>query len=334
MSDQTQVQTVVEYDRSQRLWLVKNGRTIAFPAGREGWRKAVLLALWHDHRELYQVATDVLDLHRHERRVSFDAFADRLLRAGQLIIAGKVQRTRESTTVTSQSNAEVSYTVTWQGLPLWPTCTCPDFEKGGLFSLYGPVCKHILADLLAYFLGDVPTDFKRQGQPITQSEFEQAAARKWHDKYERAKARQPKEPEASLPPEQANRPAESPNGHIWDPEVKALLDQVTPPTESKPNGTPKTIWEMLVDLIDRQAIALLPGHEHPLWQNGKAKVSLRRRPSDDRLVLIARNGQVTTSKPIAYWGSDLAHISGRQGKWLLTEEARANYDAFVAQAQH
>jgi len=282
----TQSKTTVQYNRKKRQWIVENGRVITFPAGNDGRRGAHLLALWSDAPRLHRVVSDVIEMHQGDSRVNPGALTDRLLKAARLVLDGHVHRSPDATAVTSQSDSEVSYTVTWRGLPLQPHCTCPDHEKGGVFSYYGPVCKHVLADLLAYFTNLDPTAI------IPRSSQELLAASR-------------------------NVPVSTP----------------APAPQPEPAPRERTIWEQFVDLIDRQKIAIGPGKEHRLWQSGKAEVVIWRHHREEKLALIARNGHIVTSKPLAFWGKDFSYANGSRGIWKLTDRAKLYYDEFAARAR-
>jgi hypothetical protein len=279
-------QTEVRYSKERRQWIVQNGRIVTFPPGPQGRRNAYLLALWSDAPRLHRIVSDVIEAHANDSRINLDGLTDRLLRAARLVLDGHVHRCPDATTVTSQSNTEVSYTVTWRGLPLQPHCTCPDHEKGGVFSYYGPVCKHTLADLLVYFTNLNPTAI------VPRSSQELLAASR-------------------------NVPVSTPD----------------PNPQPEPTPPEKSIWDLFVDLIDRQKIAIGPDKEHQLWHSGKAEVVIWRHPQQEKLTLIARNGHVVFSKPLAFWGKDFSYGNGSRGIWKLSDKAKDHYDEFVTQSR-
>ncbi len=88
-----------------------------------------------------------------------------------------------------------------------------------------------------------------------------------------------------------------------------------------------------MNLIDRRKIAIPPGKEHRLWHNGEAEVVIWRHPQEEKLTLIARNGHVVSSKPLAFWGKDFSYANGSRGIWKLSDKAKDYYDEFVIQSR-
>lgn len=105
----------------------------------------------------------------------------------------------------------------------------------------------------------------------------------------------------------------------------AKIDQVT--------AKPKSIWDILTDLIDNDQITVAPLKEQVIWEGNGSSVSIFRRTSD-YLVLVARNGKQTTSKPVAHWGRDDNHISGARGCWkILKYDGERNYREWAKKAR-
>lgn len=163
-----QTKTAVKYHPRAKAWQAINGKVESFPAGPDGKRAALLAALAHDHPELYAVVADVAAMHDHRPEL-----VDRLLKAAQLVVKGHVFADHK---VKSQSSEQV-YKVSCAGTPAAWHCDCDDFERGqqrhagltdwgGVYTDYDawPVCKHILAALVAELAGvelvDEPIPFE------------------------------------------------------------------------------------------------------------------------------------------------------------------------------
>lgn len=156
MSSITEVKTVVKYNRSTKSWQAINGKVTDFPAGDDGKRQALLSALGHDYPALYAVVTDIAAMHNHK-----PGLVDRLIKAAQLLTKGHVL---SNCRVKSQTEADVVYQTSCSGHPTAYLCSCDDFDKGmqrraglsqwgGVETDYGLMCKHTLAQLLAYMTG-------------------------------------------------------------------------------------------------------------------------------------------------------------------------------------
>jgi hypothetical protein len=142
----------VSFNRHTNQWEARNGQTFTFPAGPEGKRQALRLALSHDHPPLAQVVQDLATQH-----AEAPALVDRLFKAAQLLVKGHVYSNGR---VQSQSGSDL-YQTSFSGTPKLWHCSCLDFEngmqreaglseRGGVDTDYGLMCKHTLAHLLAY----------------------------------------------------------------------------------------------------------------------------------------------------------------------------------------
>jgi hypothetical protein len=133
--------THVQYDRSAKSWMAVNGTVTPTGNGPDGKRAALLLALEHDHPQLFARVTQIAASHN-----DAPGLVDRLIRAAGLIAKGHVRGDR----VISQTTGE-AYQVTFGGIPKQWSCDCQDFAYGGVDTEYGQkMCKHCLAALLDY----------------------------------------------------------------------------------------------------------------------------------------------------------------------------------------
>lgn len=146
-----------------------------------------------------------------------------------------------------------------------------------------------------------------------------------------AKARAAKVSPQALKP-QRRRPRQNNRRHT----AASVLSQTAPAMAEaldRVNGDdqPQTIWDIVCEAISNDQITVAPLKEQIVFQGEHHSVSLFRR-RDENLVLVARNGKVTTSAPIARWGRDYTRISGG-ASWQLTVEAQRNYKAWAKKAQ-
>lgn len=133
--------TKIRYSRSLRTWQAVNGAVINC-ASRED---ALMVALRHDHPQLAERVTAIAAMHNDRPEL-----VTRLIKSAQLVTKNHVN----GQTVTSQAAGDnISYTVTFAGLPKKWECNCPDFARGGIETDYGRMCKHSLAALLDYLIG-------------------------------------------------------------------------------------------------------------------------------------------------------------------------------------
>lgn len=159
-------QTLVQYNRSERLWEARNGRVWQFPSGPAGKRQAQLYALDHD---LPQVADEVKSLiaqaqAHNPHSTEAEAIARRAIKAGFLIRNGQVLPPRafdsdssylneigrvRSSTESWPDGSAVEYAVTQPTAgEVW--CECPDFrEEAPTLPSGQKACKHVLAVLMA-----------------------------------------------------------------------------------------------------------------------------------------------------------------------------------------
>ena len=181
-------ESVVKYNRSARTWETWDdsndyeqalivGCVVAFPAGIEGKRAALLTALRNDRPDVADEVEAIINNHP-----TNGALIDRAIRAGQLVAAGHVKAPlpvtspysylNEVARVESQSEAGQYYAVSQHPEALW--CTCPDHENGfkrwvlhqdhperprhGAPPLpkVGFACKHILAWLICCAISEEP----------------------------------------------------------------------------------------------------------------------------------------------------------------------------------
>lgn len=91
---------------------------------------------------------------------------------------------------------------------------------------------------------------------------------------------------------------------------------------------PPSLLILLQQSLDK--IRVMPGQEQLLTHLPEGRVSIHRRKSDDRLVLILRNGGLPVlSKPVAFWGRDYSRPHG--GCWKPAFEIEQTIQQFLMQ---
>ena len=140
------MKTVVNYDHSKKTWIAQNGETYAD----KDKRKVLLYALKHDHPELWSITHGIACACSQDGNgKGIDLkLIDRLIKACQLIAKGRVF----DGFVLSQNGEGKAYRTERKTLTSW-TCECEDFQGNFTTVPYGKVCKHTLAQLIAYLAG-------------------------------------------------------------------------------------------------------------------------------------------------------------------------------------
>lgn len=143
------MKTSVTYDRSKKMFHVKNGTLDTFIKRKPF---ALLTALKHDHPELHK---RVLDIYRVGNWS--EPLLDRLLNAAALIAKGRVTKNGRGYEVRSQRNDEDTYVVGFSvgaGAKEWH-CTCQAYTSGRVVhtTAFGGLCKHCAAAMITDFMG-------------------------------------------------------------------------------------------------------------------------------------------------------------------------------------
>ena len=119
------------------------------------------------------------------------------------------------------------------------------------------------------------------------------------------------------------------NSHTW----KVLLDRPSFDRWAKnleKTGKPRSIWQIFVEIVERQDIALPPGGEQIIWQSGQRQILIWRETGRDYLRLCCRNGKTSLSEPLAHWGRNYATQNGDVGgRWKLELSAQKRYNDFI-----
>lgn len=136
--------SIVQYNQSTRQWqtwpedqdyttALIAGAVVAFPAGREGKRAAMLAALRNDRPDICDEVEAIIENHPSE-----PAIIDRSIRAGQLVAGGHIRAPLPTTSpysylnevarVASQTGNGEHYAISEHPRALW--CTCQDHENG------------------------------------------------------------------------------------------------------------------------------------------------------------------------------------------------------------
>lgn len=107
--------------------------------------------------------------------------------------------------------------------------------------------------------------------------------------------------------------------------IESWIDQFL--KRADPDPQPKTIWEILVEKIEAEDINLWPNERETLWESksGQTKVDIfcnRTR----QLMLVAVNGKMTISKPLA-----INPKTAPAYDWRLTTNAHQKYQIWVKQ---
>lgn len=174
--------TSVSFDAHQKRWCAVN--LDGFSYNHKDHRRVLLHALRHDHPDIYHT------VHRMTIACSQDGngngiplpVLDRLLKAAQLLTKGHVFQS----CVLSQDGNERVYQVKREGIPLAWSCTCTDFQNGGVSCDYGQQCKHTFAQLIASLMNmqlaafpPQPDSFVAQGEFL--QDMDEHQARRMHD---------------------------------------------------------------------------------------------------------------------------------------------------------
>jgi hypothetical protein len=163
----------VFYDRSARAYIVRNGHEIArFPSGKANKTRAQWVALEHDAQQVASIARDLVNAGHDEGRV---------IRAARLVIEGKITIDQHDADFTrafcpaSEGNAspvtglphyQIIHNLTWG-------CQCHDYINRREDGERKPICKHILAAMIATRLAD---DFNAAAQRKLESDLDRAHA--------------------------------------------------------------------------------------------------------------------------------------------------------------
>lgn len=148
--------TTVEYDRSAREWRAQNAEELhVFPAGPDGQRQAQLYALQYDAPDIADEVQAIID--SADALLGFDAdgIAKRALKAGFIILDGKVWPGQADGEVARvEGTADEPCRIYHDGEAL--SCDCPDFEgeRAPVTPNGQRGCKHVLAVEILAVLND------------------------------------------------------------------------------------------------------------------------------------------------------------------------------------
>lgn len=86
---------------------------------------------------------------------------------------------------------------------------------------------------------------------------------------------------------------------------------------------PKTIWDIMSQMVEGGEVVIAPRGRLVIFERGANSVSLFH-DRDGRLRLVAKNGKITTSEPVAY-----NPLLAPAGEWHLASDARRVYEEWA-----
>ena len=166
----------VQYNRQERVWEVAGeAKTQRFQAGPVGKQAAIKFAI----REAFpEVAMAVTQLIQKNSLASGRAWAAAQLLVGNHVLEpGHVAEIHCIARVVSQQNGRFHhYYINYDDSKL--TCTCPDYEAGGVVIGNQGLCKHLLAFLLGQHL-NWPLHTPEKSLPPDTVQLRRQAAGRW-----------------------------------------------------------------------------------------------------------------------------------------------------------